>query len=90
MTAVFHHGVHLIIGAVLVQMEQPELTDTGIHGQNELFRQFFGGGHLNVPQERREHALGSGVIVRSDGKPVFHLVNVIDDLEMVNGTIYLP
>ena len=32
-----------------------------------FFRQFFGNIFPNVPQEQREHALGSGVIVSSDG-----------------------
>ncbi|GIT78328.1 MAG: hypothetical protein Ct9H300mP32_7100 [Verrucomicrobiota bacterium] len=30
----------------------------------------------------REEADPDFVIVRSDGKPVFHLVNVVDDIEM--------
>jgi Do/DeqQ family serine protease len=32
-----------------------------------LFRQFFGGRMPNVPKERREQALGSGVIISHDG-----------------------
>ncbi|MGH9431726.1 MAG: DegQ family serine endoprotease [Terriglobia bacterium] len=32
-----------------------------------FFRQFFGNIFPNVPQEQKEHALGSGVIVSSDG-----------------------
>jgi len=39
-------------------------------------------GDVNRKLTDREEADPDFVIVRSDGKPVFHLVNVIDDLEM--------
>src|SRR5437867_6760906 len=39
-------------------------------------------GHVTRELTDREQADPDFVIVRSDGQPVFHLVNVIDDLEM--------
>lgn len=39
-------------------------------------------GEVNRPLTDREEADPDWVLVRSDGQPVFHLVNVVDDLEM--------
>jgi serine protease Do len=54
------------------QREQQQMPggDQGMQGLDPLFRQFFGNnmpGFNNVPKERREKALGSGVIVSPEG-----------------------
>ena len=52
-----------------------------------LFRRFFGGPQSNVPQERREHALGSGAIVSADGYILTnnHVVDNADDVKVMFG-----
>lgn len=49
---------------------KPPAVGPGQMPLDPFFRQFFGddfGGRFNVPKERREHSLGSGVIVTPDG-----------------------
>jgi serine protease Do len=51
-----------------------------------IFQQFFGNNPmLNLPRERVENALGSGVIVRSDGQIVtnYHVVEASDEITVV-------
>jgi Do/DeqQ family serine protease len=49
-----------------------------------FFRQFFGG-RLGVPQDRVQHSLGSGVIVRADGVIVtnYHVIHDSDEINVV-------
>jgi serine protease Do len=52
------------------QQQMPFGDDQDMQGLSPLFRQFFGNnmpGFNNVPKERREKALGSGVIVSPEG-----------------------
>ena len=42
-------------------------SDDGMGQMDPMFRQFFGQGGMEVPKDRREKALGSGVIVSPEG-----------------------
>jgi serine protease Do len=58
-----------------------------------LFREFFGGGMQNIPRERREQSLGSGVIVSADGYILTnnHVVANADEVKVGlsdNQTVY--
>ncbi len=52
-----------------------------------FFHQFFGGEQFNVPRERREHSLGSGVIVSADGYILTnnHVVDGAEDVQVMLG-----
>ncbi|MGH9404348.1 MAG: DegQ family serine endoprotease [Terriglobia bacterium] len=57
-----------------------------------LFRQFFGNMFPNIPQEEREHALGSGVIVSPDGYIITndHVIKGATSIEVkrLDGKVY--
>ena len=68
----------------------PAMEGNGAQGLDPFFRQFFGedfGRRFNVPKERREHALGSGVIISPEG---YILTNnhVVDGATTVTVTLH--
>lgn len=73
----------------LVNISSSKITKTpgGQIPMDPLFRQFFGddfGGRFNIPKERREQSLGSGVIVTPDGYIVTnnHVIDGATDIRV--------
>jgi len=66
-------------------------TPAGFSGQMDpMFRQFFGedfGGRFNIPKERREQSLGSGVIVSPNGYILTnnHVIDGATDIRVTMG-----